>query len=447
MISIRCVHRLSEADAYRGSINALNLASARPDPFSTFEFYAHYLRHARAFPGGEGLRLWLLLAFGGDELVGYLALKQGSHRIFGIRASRLDLLTAYVADRPHLVTRPGDAQRVGTAMYAYLLGRSSEWSQLEFAQQDAASALLPPPPEATRGAFRFRQWPNMAVGIIPVRWDSPAAYFAALSKKARSNVSRQMRALLAAGDVQLLSSSTTQASEALFELYRCIEPHSWKAHADAAIGRNRQSVDFYCGLISDAQPMNLLIQVLVLDGVPIAGLVSAAFGKGLYALHIVYDERHAHLGPGSAIFWLGMRLAIEGGYEFVNLLWGSGHYKSRWLAEMREVQSLQIYRVGTPFYWRRSLGDLWRRVRGKSAVQSSTLFNPVRRSVDKPVTLLAAAEAVPLPGRAERAAHAALIQRVRRCHGEFLSTAQLAAAMPFATGPPPGVANPGLRAR
>ena len=435
MIAVRCFHRLSEADSYRAPINALNLASACPDPFSTFEFYEHYLRNAAAFPESGDLRLWLLLAFSGDDLIGYLALKQRTHQVLGVRASRLDLLTAYVADRPHVVTRPEDAQRVSAAIYAYLLSRQSEWSLLEFEQQDAASALLPPPAQAARGTCQTRQWPNTPIGIIEVRWDSVASYFAALSKKARSNVSRQMRALLAAGDAQLLTSSAPQATEALFQLYRSIEPHSWKAHADAGIGRNRQSIDFYSGLMDTSQLMRLVIQVLLLDGVPIAGLISATFGKGLYALHIVYDERHARLGPGSAILLLGMRLAIEGGCEFVNLQWGSGHYKSRWLAEMHETQSLQIYRVGTPFYWRRVLADVWRRCLGKPSVEGRILFNPVRRALDKRAAS-GATRPAPLASAPERESHASLIERIRRCHGEFLSAAQLAAAMPFATQRP-----------
>ena len=52
--------------------------------------------------------------------------------------------------------------------------------------------------------------------------------------------------------------------------------------------------------------------------------------------------------------------ALHIAYNF-NLLWGFGYYKTRWLAEMSETQSLQIYRIGTPFFWRRVLGDLDKR--------------------------------------------------------------------------------------
>jgi hypothetical protein len=470
MIVVRCAHHLADAEPYRTAINALNLESARPDPFSTFEFYQHYLRNAERYPDGGGLRLWLLLAFSGDELIGYLALKQSTQRVLGVRASRLDLLTAYVADRPHVVSRLERVGEVSAAAYAYLLGRRFEWSLLEFEQQDGASQLQPTAVAALAALApgsrlcRIRQWPNMSIGIIPMRWSSVAGYFAALSKKARSNVSRQMRTLFAAGDLQLLTASAPEAIEAieaLYELYRRIEPHSWKSLADADVGRTQQSVDFYAGLMHPSQPMRLVIQVLLLDGVPIAGLISGTFGRGFYALHIVYDERFSHLGPGSASLLLGMRLAIDEGCEFVNLLWGSSHFKTRWLAEMRETHSLQVYRVGTPYYWSRVLGDFRRRCTRRSTAEATLLFNPVRRALDARVAArlqaLAAGlaprsattaampestavapphatpHATPHTSASERAALALLVERVRRWRGEFMSAAQLSAALPFST--------------
>lgn len=441
MIEVRCFHRMADAEPFRQAINALNLASTRPDPFSTFEFYDNYLRNAESFSADENMRLWLLLAFSDDELVGYLALRQRLHRVLGLRAAKLDLMSDFVADRPHLVARSEHARPVGAAIYAYLLGRKMEWSLLEFQQQDAASPLLPPPVEATSGACQFQQWPNPANATIALRWRSVAGYFAALSKKARSNVSRQMRTLLAAGEAQVLTSSDPQATAALFELYCSIEPHSWKAKADVAISLDRQSIGYYTGLMQPAQPMQLWIQVLLLDGMPIAGLISGAFDKGLHALHIVHDDRFARLAPGSAILLMGVRLAIEGRYEFFNLLRGFGYYKARWLAQISETQSLQIYRVGTPFFWRRVLGDVRRRWLGprldhwfgKTDANETTVSNPTRRKTEKAEPAHAAASRARLASPEQHERYAALIAQVRRGRGEFLSGSALAAAMPFET--------------
>ena len=433
MIEIRCFHSLLEAKSFRDAINALNLASVRPDPFSTFEFYDNYLRNAGLFPTAGSPRLWLLLAFSEDRLVGYLALKQRLHRVLGLRAAKLDLMSDFVADQPHLVARSEHEKPVSAAIYAYLLSRKKEWSLVEFQQQDAASPLLPPPAEAASGICQFQQWPNPPNGTIPVRWSSVAAYFAALSKKARSNVSRQMRTLLAAGEARVLTSSDPQTIAPLFELYRSIEPHSWKAQTDVAISLDRQSVDYYAGLMDPAQPMRVWIQVLLLDGIPIAGLISGAFDKGLHALHIVYDDRLARLAPGSAILLMGVRLAIEGGYEFFNLLRGFGYYKERWLAQMTETQSLQIYRIGTPFFWRRVLGDVRRRWFGKTDSNETALSNPARLELEKAEPAHTDASLARLASPQEREHYATLIAQVRGGRGEFLSASALTAAMPFET--------------
>jgi hypothetical protein len=437
MIEVRCLHSLSDAQPFRAAMNALNLASARPDPFSTFEFFANHLRNAVPDPATS--QLWLLLAFIEDRLVGYLALKLCGRRVLGLPAAKLELLTAFKADRPQLVVACDAAAAVRTAIYAYIFGRSNEWSLLEFAQQDAASALLPLPAQATSGAYSFRQWPNLENGSIAVRWDSSTAYFAALSRKSRSNVSRQMRTLLAAGNVQLLTSSDRETLPPLFELYRGVEAQSWKARTDVAFEGVNQRMEYFTELMEPDQPMRITIQVLLLDGVPIAGLITGAFARGLYALHIVYDDRYGRLAPGSAILLMGMRLAIEGGYEFFNLLQGFGYYKARWLAQMTGTQSLQIFRIGSPFYWRRVLGDAKRRWFGTAPVDEVPLSNPSRRAAAgaRVTDVIESRAQVAISG--EHARFAAVIARTKRGRGEFLSSQQLVAALPFATTAAPAV--------
>lgn len=434
MIEVRCLHALTEAEPFRAQINTLNRASPRPDPFSDFSYYQTCLGNLMQFgAAGEALRLWLLLAFRDGELIGYLALKHCRQRIFGLRVGKLDLLTAHIADRPHLVARGEDEDVVGTAFYDYLLSRRSEWSLLEFQQQDTGSALLRAPAETDRGLLQQRHWPNMANGTITVNWRSTSDYFAALSKKSRSNVGRQMRSLLAAGEVEVLSSSDAGSRSALFELYQSIEPQSWKTAAGGAIGSDPQRLAYYWGLMQADQAMQIHVQVLLLDGVPIAGLISGSFGRGLYALHIVYDDRAAQLAPGSAIFWMGMRLAIEGGYQFFDLLWGFGYYKTRWLAEMSETRSLQIYRIDRPYFWRRALGDVRRRYLGGKADEDTTQFNPARQQREPTEHAEDLSPQQELADAGQRRRYAELRSQVCAGEGEFLSSTALAATMPFET--------------
>ncbi|MCK7593097.1 GNAT family N-acetyltransferase [Lysobacter sp. CAU 1642] len=423
-------------------MNALNLSAARPDPFSTFEFYQNYLRNGQLF--GAGDRLWLLLVFSGDVLMGHIALKWRRHRVLGMQAAKLELLTAHHADRPGLISRPQHAPLVSGAIYAYLLSRRQEWGLLEFGEQDAASALLHPPTEASSGEFRHQLWPTMANGTVQIRWKSIARYFADLSKKSRSNVSRQMRNLLAAGDVQVLTICDPRSLAAAFDAYRSIEPHSWKARTEAVIGCAQQSVDYFRGLMEPEQPMQISIQLLFLDGEPIAGLISGAFDQSLYALHIVYDDRHARLAPGSAILLMGMRHAIEGGYQRFNLLRGFDYYKLRWLADMRGTQSLQIYRRVSPFHWRRILGDTRRRWAERwfgPADTGQARMNPVRHTRLGIEKVSCDSACVQLAYRTHRERFAALVCGARGGGGELLSAAQLDEALPFATSRRPSLSG------
>ena len=437
MIEVRCFGSLAAAAFLRDEVNALNRVSTRPDPFSTFEFFENYLRHDEAFPQGQGLHLWFLAALEAGRLVGYMALKRVTHSAMGLRAAKLDFLVTHDADRPQLVARPQDARAVSEAFYAYLLERRREWGFLEFRQQDAASPLFPPPAAIKLKGYWVRQWPSLDNGTIHVRWGTLDSYFRSFSSKFRSNVSRQMRSLLAAGDVEYLASSDPATTPVLFELYQSIEKRSWKSGAGVAIGRNPLWLAYFKDPHDVRHPMRLAIHVLLLDGMPVAGLITGAFEQGLYALHMVFDNSLSRLSPGSAVLLMGMRQAIDGRYAFVNLLSGFGYYKVRWHAQMAETRNAQIYRIGTPFFWRRLLGDMKRWVLPADAQRSAMHFNPARRDVvenyDEPLDV---GRLNPRLSAGERARVAGLSAQVREGRGEFLSASELAALMPFATQRP-----------
>ena len=430
MISVRCLHDLDLAQVYRDEINALNQVSARPGPFSTFEFYRNYVLHSGLFPATASL--WFLLLFRGDQLIGYLALKRRVSLILGFRAATIDMLTAHVGDHQGLVTRAEDEATATAAVYAYLLDRKREWSLLEFQQQDATSPLLALRVAAAAGC-RIRQWPNDANAIIPIRWPSLKDYFSDFSKKFRSNVSRQIRTLMAAGEVEVLTSSDPLSNARLFELYCRIEANSWKARTNARLAQHDQWIRLYTGLLQPGQPMQLVIQVLLLEGVPIAGLISGGFSQGLYALHIVYDHRMARLAPGSAILLMGLRHAIEKQYKFFNLLWGYGYYKTRWLAQLRETTSLQIYNIGTPFDLQRRLGDLGRRYFKHNHASEIQLTNPAKQEAIGMDNSAADESRIRQLCIEERSRHAVVSNLARHGACESLTAPQLTALLPFNT--------------
>jgi Acetyltransferase (GNAT) domain len=351
----------------------------------------------------------------------------------GCRVATVGFLVAQGIDRPHVVARVVDEASVAAAVYRHLLARRGEWSYLELVQQSAASILFPPPPEVDLSGYLVRQWPSLENCTIPVRWASLGDYAAAMSKKFRSNLGRQLNGLFDAGRLEAVSSADPADTPALLELYLGIEPHSWKAGTSATIARNPRRIAYFRSLLEARQPMRICIHLLLLDGVPIAGMVNGAFASGLYALHIVYDDRLSRFAPGSTMLMLGMRQAIAEGHAFFNLLSGFGYFKSRWLADSTPLHVAQIYRAGSPLYWRRLLGDWKRRLTPRVAPAARELFNPSRRAA-------AAVQPAALVPPALDAAHcermAAQVAQLRGGRGEWLTSQQLAAILPIGRSAP-----------
>ncbi len=431
MIEVRCISSLQEVAALQVDIDALNVASAQPDPFSTFAFYQNYAMHDESMSQQPATQLWFLTAFDAGYLVGYLALKLTQHKVLGRYAGKLEFLVTHDADRPHLVARSSDALAVSLAFYAYIFKRKNEWSLLEFSQQDATSVLFPPPIEVVPKGYQVSQWCGMENGTINVFWTTLNEYFKVLSSKYRSNVRRQIRKLLSAGEVSYLMSSDPQTTPYLLELYRSIEPHSWKAQADVAINRHPKWLAYYQGLLDAQQPMQVSIQILLIDNIPVAGLINGAFDKGLYALQTVYDQRIRSFAPGTAIILMGIRQAIMGQYTFFNMLAGFGYYKKRMQATMVDTHTAQIYRIGTPFFWNRLLGNMKRWLISAKSNQASANFNPIRRSVIEPEVEGTDHDnnLQPETSSTERQRFEELISRIHCGSGEFLSKAEVTAAL------------------
>ncbi len=432
MIEVRCFESLEEAASLRKEINTLNMASVRPDPFSTFEFFENFYHYDEFCRKGKAMRLWFIVAFLDGHLVGYIVLKRIVYKVFGLRTYRLDFFVTHDTDRPHLVAMPEHLDQVSVAIYGFLIQHKQEWSVLEFQQQDATSSMFPPPGAAVLKNYMVRQWPSLENGTIHVHWASLREYYRTLSGKFRANLSRQMRSLFNHGNVEFLASSDPAITQALFGLYLSIEPRSWKLEANVTIGRSPERIEYLKSLLDSRQPMRLTICVLLLDGVPIAGLITGAFCKGLYALHIVYDDSLNRLAPGSAMLLMGMRQAIDGKYAFFNLLSGFGYYKSRWLAEITETRIAQIYRIGGIPFWHRMLGDWKRRLFPDKFKETPESFNTLRREVSERKGKEANAGQIHIViSREEREHIASLVDEIKGGHGEFLSTADLASVMPF----------------
>jgi hypothetical protein len=382
-LSLSCFRSFAEAAPWREALDAINFASSRPDPFSTFDFLEHYFQHDEYFPGGKGFTLWLLVVFRGKEPIGYLPLKHTEERVLGLQASKVSFLVLHDTDRPHLVARAADEPAVATACYRWLAERGADWSLLEFHQQEAGSPLAHLPPELSARRYRLAHWECHENSTLRMRWPSLAAYYAELSPNLRGSLSRLSRRLVETGHTEVVSTRDPACLPTLFELYLEVEERSWKANVGAGVGRSPLRENYMRELLRNRRLLEVDIKILLLDGVAVSGIMTGAFGNTRYLLQLAYDATLSRLGPGSPMLALCVRDTLLEGCAAFNFLNGFAFYKSRWLAEVTPTRIVQLYRRGSLPDWRRRVGDLKRRLERRQHHQTPIYGNPQRIAAEQ----------------------------------------------------------------
>jgi CelD/BcsL family acetyltransferase involved in cellulose biosynthesis len=384
----------------RAEVDALDRASRRPCPFATFEYLrtldAHdeYRRH--------GDELLFLAALEGPRLVGYLPLRRRRERVLGAWRTRVGVLADHDTDRPHVVAAAEDEARCCEAFYRHLVEREPGWTFLELLFQDAASGLdRPPALPATR--FHVRRFENMPNSTIPLERPSLREHFASMPASFRRVVRRYARAALRSGRAEVVWSDDPSARLALLELYLDLERRSWKAAAGAGVTRHASRVAFFRELCQPWQPLALHFLFVLLDGVPIAGVLGGTFEGSDFGLETTFDDGYLDLAPGHLVLLMALHRAQARGLRSLNLDGNYAYYKARWGAEVTATRAVQIYRVPSLHWLKARAGALRRRLRPPEA--QPDLANPERqRAAGRAAPGAGGAEAAAPDGRPDRSA-------------------------------------------
>jgi CelD/BcsL family acetyltransferase involved in cellulose biosynthesis len=185
---------------------------------------------------------------------------------------------------------------------------------------------------------------------IPLRWPDLPSYFRSLTKKMRSNISRQARRLYAAGAVELIVANGPAATTAWFAAYCDLDDRSWKSGTPSSIRRHARRERLFREVVMGRAGFDPWFVGVILDGVLVSGLIvgsnaSATPGRyGAWCLEMAYDRTRADLGPGQLLLLLAVGEAIKRGDQFLNFMQNFAYYKHRWGAESIEVVNVQVLR-------------------------------------------------------------------------------------------------------
>jgi hypothetical protein len=383
---VEAYRSLAEAAPLAARLDAINRASRRPSPFDTFAYLEAFQAHDEfREPGQETL---LLVAFDGDQPVGYLPLRRVPERLWGFPYHSIRFLMTHDNDRPRAVARPEDEERCAEAFYRHLFEVDRGFSLLVLNEQDTASKLLAPPASIDLSRHyvrRFANNPNATLALPYRSFDEYLKRLRAHHPSRQRTFERRLRRLFEAGKIELVRSADPASLRALFELYLDLERRSWKANADGHIGRHPERIAFFRRLLEPDQPMAMAVGLLLLGGLPVAGWVTGTFAEVLYLFEEAFDEAYRPLAPGNAMMALLVRDGIDRSCRALNMLGNYAYYKQQWLATITETEAVQIFRRGSPVHLKALAGEALRRTR-PPVTQRDVDFN-LERKADKGAAL------------------------------------------------------------
>jgi len=350
----------------RAALRDLNLAARRPSPFQTVEYFAVHTAHDEL--AKQGTRPLFLVAFEAERPIGLLPMRRRPEPLLGVPRTRLELLTTHDTDGLGVIARAEDEERCAEAFAQHLFERTRGWTMLELRDQDSGSPLHRPPLDARR--FYLRHEPSNPHATIDLRGGFEA-WFRSLSQF-RSTLGRAMRRLFAAGRVEFVACADRCGAPAMLELFLDLETRSGSGERGVGIGRSPTRVAKFRALLGPEQQHEPLFHWLLLDGLPIASMLSLQFANVAYQMEIVFDRAFAELGPGNVLFMLAVRDAVARGARAYNLLASSAYSRQRWNALVTETNVVQVYRRGSLHHQQAVMGE-WRRrmFGGASATEES----------------------------------------------------------------------------
>jgi Acetyltransferase (GNAT) domain len=346
-------------------LDQVNQASTEPSPFASSAFTIAYASNSERDPLGMDVRLfvvrdvtgkvlgWAVFAFRVEEL---LSLPEAiTHRWTALeklnrgaallgRAPRLELMTTSDVDRPGIVARAGHEELVAKALLNHLIEHERDWTLLEWRAQERDSALWSAAHSMKNPFLRVRDVELDPYSEVALQWPDVGAYFRALSKRMRSNVSRQARKLFASGDVTVVMVNGPEATAAFFDAYTDLETRSWKYQSSAAIGRHPLRMKLYSRIVSGQAGIEPSLIGIALDGVLIAALINGRFEGRMWSMEMAFDESWNEVGPGQLLLLLAVMDGIEKQCRSLNFFQLHGYFKRRWLAEELPVVNVQLIR-------------------------------------------------------------------------------------------------------
>lgn len=274
--------------------------------------------------------LAFLFVRSGEELVGLAPLLDDHEGLVGCPHSLVTPVNRH-ARRCSLLTA-ADPGAVVEAILGHV-ERTRRRSRVRLRCCDAASPVL----EAWGGRRpRALVRPEDATPIIRLEGDWET-YLASRPRHLRHELARKRKRLEREFDAKWVSvADPGEADRAMTEVLR-IERNSWKEREGTSIGSEPDAAAFYSRVTRNCAAQGWLrVELLYLNGEPVAHILGAVLRGVYYALKTSYDEAYSTWSPGIVLFEYAIRRAFEEGLATFDFLGDESRWKSELANDVRD---------------------------------------------------------------------------------------------------------------
>jgi hypothetical protein len=265
-----------------------------------------------------------------DELVGLAPLLHDVDGELGCKGALVTPVNPHVRRSDILYT--GEPDPVIGSVIAHL-AQAHERTPMRIRSADAASPSLPALRKYGGHLLLQEQKPSPIIRISGT-W---AEYLASRPRHLRQELGRKKKKLEAAWQVDWATvSSAPDYERALTDIMR-IERNSWKEREGTSFGAEPGAAELYARVARGyAASGQLRLQLLYLDGNPVAHVYGVIYENAYYARKTSYDDAYRAWSPGNVLFNYVLEQAFSEGLATFDFLGSDARWKSEIANATRE---------------------------------------------------------------------------------------------------------------
>jgi CelD/BcsL family acetyltransferase involved in cellulose biosynthesis len=344
------ISELEQLDAYDLAWRSLLAQTQGGSFFHSLDWLKAYWRHF-----GHGQKLRVLVVLSGGRVIGILPLTVIAE---ATRVGRLNVLTYPLHDwGPYYgPIGPHPAATLAAAL-RHVRHSPRDWDVLDLRWTDTEGCDRGRTPTAMEVAGLKPHegvWKRLAVIEMTGSWEE---YLATRTAKFRSHVRRHLRRAERFGRIEHVRYRPLGAAhgdgDPRWDLYdACVElaQRSWQGSSRDGTTLSHAEVRAFLrethGLAAKAGAVDL--NLLTLDGWPIAFNYNYHHHGHVSGLRLGYDPRFAHVGPGGALYALCLRDSFRRGDRIFDLGEGIGRAKQAWMTRAAASYRYVHYPLAAP---------------------------------------------------------------------------------------------------